>query len=134
MRRPRTACRSMRPARGDRPRRRHSWRATAGSGGGSEMPDLRGGPDLLSGAARSVAIRAIEQELASFWQAAGVPEHGHGPVMTARVLNLIAVITNPAGAGRIAQTLGRLVYRYPCRAIVVTAEPDAPGAGLETWI
>lgn len=89
---------------------------------------------LLSGAPRQVDIRAIEQELASFWEAAGVPGDGHGPVTTARVLNLIAVATRVTDAERVQQTLSRLIYRYPCRAIVVIAEPEAPAPGLEAWI
>lgn len=89
---------------------------------------------LLSGAPRRVDLRAIEQELASFWEAAGVPGDGHGPVTTARVLNLIAVTTSAAEAERVQQTLSGLIYRYPCRAIVVMAEPEAPAPGLEAWI
>jgi glucose-6-phosphate dehydrogenase assembly protein OpcA len=91
-------------------------------------------PDLRAGAARRVDIQAIEQELASFWELAGAPEAGHGPVTTARVLNLIAVTARPADAARVQQTLSGLIYRYPCRAILVLAEVGAPEPGLEAWI
>ncbi len=89
---------------------------------------------LLSGAPRRVDLRAIEQELASFWEAAGVPGDGHGPVITARVLNLIAIVTSAAETERVQQTLSGLIYRYPCRAIVVIAQAEAPEPSLEAWI
>ena len=90
-------------------------------------------------AERDTSVRAVEAHLARLWTAGEgedervVTEKGL-PHTRASVLNLIATVADDAAAERVVTSLLGLGFRHPSRAIVLVADPDAPGPPLDAAI
>ncbi|MDH4334836.1 MAG: glucose-6-phosphate dehydrogenase assembly protein OpcA [Chloroflexota bacterium] len=90
-------------------------------------------------AERDTSVRAVGAQLARLW---AVGEGDGEPVVTekglphsrASVLNLIVTVPDDAAAERVVATMLGLGFRHPSRAIVLVADPDAPGPPLDAAI
>lgn len=89
---------------------------------------------------QNTSIRAIAARLGELWYTAS--DDGETPWVTekglpharASVLNLIVVVVDEAAAQRVVDTMLMLGIRHPSRAIVLVADPQAPGAGFDARI
>jgi glucose-6-phosphate dehydrogenase assembly protein OpcA len=86
------------------------------------------------------SVRTVEAHLAGLWTATTsddgdplVTEKGL-PHARASVLNLIATVPDAASAERVVATMLGLGMRHPSRAIVLVADPDAPGRGIDASV
>jgi len=90
-------------------------------------------------AERDTSVRAVEAQLARLWS--NTPDDGE-PVVTekglphtrASVLNLIVTVPDDAAAERVVTTMLGLGFRHPSRAIVLVADPEAPGPSLDAAV
>jgi len=92
---------------------------------------------------RGTTVRAVEAELGRLWTAATTRvDRGDGTVVTEKgvphartsVLNLIVTVPNEAASDHILETLLSLDVRHPSRAIILQADPSAPGDALDARI
>jgi len=88
-------------------------------------------------------VRAVEAELGRLWTAATTKtDQGDGTVVTEKgvphartsVLNLIVTVRDQAASDHILETLLSLGARHPSRAIILQADPSAPGDALDARI
>jgi glucose-6-phosphate dehydrogenase assembly protein OpcA len=92
---------------------------------------------------RDTTVRAVEAELARLWTAATTRiDRGDGTLVTEKgvphartsVLNLIATVGGEPASQHVLEVLLSLGARHPSRAIVLHADPIAPGAALDARI
>lgn len=92
--------------------------------------------------ARGTSVAAIGARLAELWNIASQAE-GDAPSSVAEkgllharasVLNLIVVVVDEAAAERVVRTMLGLGTRHPSRAIVLVADPEAPGQTIDARI
>jgi len=88
---------------------------------------------------RDTTVRAVEAHLARLWT--DQPSEGDRTVTEkglqharASVLNLIVMVPDEASATRVVESMTGLGVRHPSRAVVLSADPDAPGPSLTAAI
>jgi glucose-6-phosphate dehydrogenase assembly protein OpcA len=87
------------------------------------------------------SVKEIEAQLARLWGAAEAASDSATiftekglPHARTSVLNLIVTVVGAAAAERVVQTMESLGVRHPSRAIVLVADPEAPGDALDARI
>jgi glucose-6-phosphate dehydrogenase assembly protein OpcA len=83
-----------------------------------------------------IDIRAIERELTALWKQATEPgQDAERPAVTRTcVLNLVVVTRGGLAAQQATDIVARLTARYPNRAIVVSAVPEAQEDTMDAWV
>jgi glucose-6-phosphate dehydrogenase assembly protein OpcA len=83
-----------------------------------------------------IDVRAIERELNELWKHLAEEEQNerHQPVTRTCVLNLIVVTGGGRAAEQATETVAKLTGRYPNRAFVISAAPDAQPELLDAWV
>jgi len=85
-------------------------------------------------------VLSVESALEKLWKAlapasaGGDGDDGPPPGMRASLVNLISVSGNSGEADSAAETVGRMIGRVPCRAIIVDSDPNAEAATLKTQV
>ena len=91
---------------------------------------------------RGTSVRAIADRLAELWASPYTDDGADEPRITekglsharASVLNLIVTVPDAAAADRVVQAMMGLGVRHPSRAIVLVADPSAPGEPIDARI
>ncbi|HEX8187305.1 MAG TPA: glucose-6-phosphate dehydrogenase assembly protein OpcA [Pyrinomonadaceae bacterium] len=85
---------------------------------------------------KGIDAAKLERELNAMWAEMSAPdgEDGAAGVVRACVLNLVVYAEGAEERAEVDDLLSEVVERHPCRAIVLTAERGAEGAGLEAFV
>lgn len=91
---------------------------------------------IEQGEAKGIALEAIEKGLTALWQSAAKPRPGETeqPVMRACVFNLIISIRDEEQLPDVTETITKLTWSYPCRAIVLVCKPEEAETSTEAFI
>ncbi len=100
------------------------------------MPDTSQLETFAAGMDTAVDVAGIERQLNELWQVAA--ESGKDPgsraVTRASLFNLVVYCETDAARDHATATISELTSRNPCRAIVLSAKPDAPQPELSASI
>ena len=93
---------------------------------------------IIGGQRKPVDVQAIESELTRLWEQAaqmGTDEgEGGQPVTRACILNLLVYAPKPRMSEGATEIINTLMAAYPCRAIVMSVDPQTPEPSLAAWI
>ncbi|MBA3833968.1 MAG: glucose-6-phosphate dehydrogenase assembly protein OpcA [Chthoniobacterales bacterium] len=81
-----------------------------------------------SAAGVPVEIGKIDRELKKLWDDAG------GAMTRASLINLAVYSEAPDSLGKNTAILSEITENHACRAIVIAADPAAPGSEVEAWV
>lgn len=89
---------------------------------------------LTGGEPREVEIGNLEKELSSLWRSVAKEAEGSEAVTRAAALTLLVYVESERAAEEVGNVIGALAGENPCRAVVLTAQPEAAPAGLRAWV
>ncbi|MEI6043845.1 MAG: glucose-6-phosphate dehydrogenase assembly protein OpcA [Chloroflexota bacterium] len=90
---------------------------------------------IIRGEAKEIELANIEKSITTLWQVATKDESEDlAPVMRACVFNLVIFTESDEGLEQATDTIAKLTWSYPCRAIVLIARPNLPEDSMNAWI
>jgi glucose-6-phosphate dehydrogenase assembly protein OpcA len=100
------------------------------------MPDTKQLESFTAGVETAVDVAQIERQLGELWQLAAESEKdpARRSVTRACLCNFVVFCETEAARDHATDTISTLTSRYPCRAIVLLVQPDAPRAELSASI
>ncbi|MGH8678497.1 MAG: glucose-6-phosphate dehydrogenase assembly protein OpcA [Burkholderiales bacterium] len=100
------------------------------------MPDTKQLESFTAGVETAVDVAQIERQLGELWQLAAESEKdpARRSVTRACLCNFVVFCETDAARDHATDTISTLTSRYPCRAIVLLVQPDAPQAELSASI
>src|SRR6185369_15312588 len=72
-----------------------------------------------------INVSAIEREMANIWREEAVGDDEERTVTRARVLTLLVYSDDESAGAELGETLGIVTQQHPCRALVMTVNPQA---------
>lgn len=94
--------------------------------------------EVLKGQPLEVDVARVEDQLRELWKGTAEEqapdEEFVKPVVRTSVLNLVVYNEEATESQTISEAIGELTLQNPCRAIVVTAEPQSESSKIEAWI
>jgi glucose-6-phosphate dehydrogenase assembly protein OpcA len=76
-----------------------------------------------------INVSAIERDLANVWRDEAIAGDEEGAAVTrARVLTLLVYSDNESAGQELADTIAAVTEQHPCRALVMTVDPQAPAS------
>src|SRR6185436_9581554 len=72
-----------------------------------------------------INVSAIEREMANIWREEAIGDDEERPVTRARVLTLLVYGDDETDSQGLSETLGIVTQMHPCRALVMTVNPQA---------
>ncbi|MEX0800267.1 MAG: glucose-6-phosphate dehydrogenase assembly protein OpcA [Dehalococcoidia bacterium] len=97
------------------------------------MNAAEGPQQVMTGEVRAVDVAEIEHALTGLWMSAAGAD-GDAPIVRASALTLVAYVTDPRSADRIAEVIAQASRRHPNRSIVIVNEPRHSLEGPEATI
>ena len=98
------------------------------------LSDNRPSTELASSPTKTVAVEAIERELAGLWLAFGSDAKEQEAVTRACMSNLVIFCSTDAQAQPILQHLPTIVRMHPARILLLVGEAISPDARLEAHV
>jgi glucose-6-phosphate dehydrogenase assembly protein OpcA len=81
-----------------------------------------------------INVSAIEREMANIWREEAVGDDEERPVTRARVLTLLVYSDDESAGAELNETLDAVTRVHPCRALVMTVNPQAAAASASASV